>query len=429
MVIAGNLQGVKFGVTTNSGTGVVTGAMMTITPDVAINLLQRMSLTYGALVENSMGLVSYGSIGTNRKVKFAQLTSATKHMIRPRGDQGCIWEPVGSIAMRTNEFSIYPVKYQGQICADTFWGTCLEKLMGVGNDIEDLLGSPETRKIVLELIASIYESLGDSIWNLAWFAEHPAIALANTNNSYNVDAEEWKNFKLQQQDVGFGGWMTLVEGLKAGGLPHYNIQIKKADLGAEQSYVGNVGRDGGLFTRLVKGSHKNMKLLNSRTIQGGVTGAQLGRQAILVTRAIFEAYERELALDFPSIPATYYYHLTQKFINEQGLDGMLNSAAPARGVTMWKGHLVKMMESWDHFYDICGLDAHIAMMAAPGVFGLATDVPALAQYSGLGMIVESKKGAPDLGKIYLHTNLEMGTGIVNDELITYASLILPRVAI
>ncbi len=423
--VQGDMPGIRYGRTVN-GAGVATGSMLVIEPKEAVNFLQRLSITYGALTANSMGLISYGTIGTNRKVKFAQLTNATPHMIRPRGNKGCIWEPVGNIGMRVDEFPLMPIKYQGQMCPDNFWGTCLESLMGVGNQIEDILGSETGRKLVAELIASIYESLGDSIWNLAWFAEHPLITAADTANSFTVDLDEWTNFKAQQIGVGLGGWMTLVDANKASNKPHYNIQIKNSDVTTGGEFTGNVSRGGGLFERLVNGASKKLRLFNSRTVTGRVGGAAIGRTAILVTRAIFEQYERELALDFPTIPAQYYYFLTQNFINQNGLTDYLDRTNPANGVLVWKGHLIMMQESWDFFYEMLGYDAHIAMMAAPGVFGLAYDVPSLAQYEGLGMVIEQKKEAPDLGKIYMHTNLEMGMGIVNDELIAYASLILPK---
>jgi hypothetical protein len=425
MTINGDVRGIKFGLDTNNA-GVVTGSMLTITPDAVTNLIQRLSLTYGALVENSLGLIAYGSVGTNNKVKFAQMTPATGHMLRPRGNTGCVWNPVGNVSFRTDEFNVAPFKYQGQICPDVFWGTCLEKLMGVGNNIEDLLGNPESRMILLELLNSIFESLGDSIHNIAWFAEHPLINEANTKGTYLVDEEEWANFKAQQLELGVSGWMTIMEGLRAEGVPNYNVEIFEADVNDSNTYTGSVGRAGGLFERLTKGGSKTMRTLNSRTIKGGVTGANTGRQTILVTREIFEAYERELSSDFPHIPATYYYHISQKFVNQFGLEGIISQNDPVNGVLMWKGHYVKLMENWDLFYDICGYDAHIAIMAAQGTLGLATDVTSLEQYSGLGMVIEQDRKAPNLGKIFMHTNFRMGMGITNPDLVTYASLILPK---
>lgn len=426
MIISGNVEQVRFGVDVNSA-GMVTGTMMTFTPEVVTNFLQRLSLIYGNIVENSMGLVSYGSVGTNSKVKFAQLTPATGHMLRPRGNTGCVWNPVGNSSMRTAEFDVYPFKYQGQICPDTLWGSCLEKLMGVGNNINDLLANPESRMIVMELITSIYESLGNSIWDLAWFAENPIIATADANGTYEVDEEEWENLKAQQTGVGMAGWITTLEGLKEEGVENCNVEIPATAVSnTNNDYTGNVGGAGGLFERTLKRSSKTMKLLNSRTIQGSVTGATVGKQVFLVTREIFEGYERELNSQWGNIPQTYYYHITQKFANEFGLTDIIPQNAPMQGVLMWKGHLVKMMENWNNFYNICGVDAHICMLATQGVLGLATDVQTLDLYKGLGMVIEQKMSAPDLGKIYLYTNLRMGTGIVNPDLITYGSLLLPK---
>lgn len=425
MFIQGNVEQVRFGVDVNSN-GVITGNQMTFTPESVINFLERLSLIYGDIVGSSMGLVSFGSVGTNSKVKFAQLTSATGHMLRPRGNTGCIWNPVGNISMRTSEFEVYPFKYQGQMCPDMLWGTCLEKMMGVGNNIIDLMGNPESRAIVMKLIQSIYESLGNSIWDLAWFAENPIITEADTANTYTVDEEEWANLKAQQLGVGMAGWITSFEGLKTEGRENYNVEIPAAAVADNNDFIGNVGGAGGLFERTLKRSSKTMKTLNSRTIQGAVTGATVGKHVFLVTKEIFEAYERELNAQWGNIPQSFYYHITGQFANEFGLTDIINPKAPLTGVLMWKGHLVRMMENWNYFYDMCGYDAHICMMAAPGVLGLAVDVQSLEQYKGLGMVIEQKMAAPDLGKIYLYTNLRMGTGIVNEDLVTYGSVILPK---
>ena len=44
------------------------------------------------------------------------------------------------------------------------------------------------------------------------------------------------------------------------------------------------------------------------------------------------------------------------------------------------------------------------------------------------MIIEQKLSAPDLGKIYMHTNFDIGMGIANPDLITYAGIYLPKEA-
>jgi hypothetical protein len=388
-----------------------------------LNFFKNLSVLKPKLVENSFGLFSFGSIGRNNKVKFASMTNATPHMLRPRGNKGCIWNPVGNIAMNVDEFTLAPVKYQGQLCPDVFWGECFEKLLGVGNQIEDVYATPEGKAIITQLVQSIYNSLGDSLWSLAWFAEHPLIAAADAGDSFDADGgdEEWGNF-VAQQALGIGGWMTLVDGYKDAGRSNYAVIIPEDSIGDDATFVGDVGRPNGLFSQMLKQSTKTMKLLNGRTTQGTVTGAAKMKQPILVTRSIFEAYERELLTDYSHLPETFYYHLNDEYCAQLGCVGN----EMAQGVLKWKGHLVILMEDWDYFYDLVGVEAHIAIMAVAGVFGMAYDVPALDQYGGLGMLIEQKLGAPDLGKLYMHTNFDIGMGITNPDLITYAGLYLPK---
>ena len=420
MIIKGNVEGLRYGQSVND-LGMVSGSMMTLTTDAALNFLNNLSVIYPALAENSLGLYSYGSIGRNGKVKFAQMTNATPHMLRPRGNKGCIWNPVGNIAMNVDEFEVKPVKFQSEFCPDNFWGTCLEKLMGVGNAINDVFGTPESSMWIKKLVTSIYESLGNSIHMLAWFAEHNLIAVANTNDTYDVTDEEWAGF-VAQQALGTGGWMTLIDAYKEAGVANYNVQIRSSDVGVDGEFVGDVGRPNGLFSRLVKGSSKTMKLLNGKTTKGSVQGARITKNAILVSKSIFEAYEAELLVDYGGIKETLYYFLSGEYASSFGL----SETAPLEGVLKWKGHPVICMDQWDGFYDLVNVEAHVAMMIVPGVLGLAYDVASLEQYNGLGLIMEQKLGAPDLGKVYLHTNFDMGMGVINPDLITYARLYLPK---
>jgi len=418
--IEGDVTGLRWGASVQND-GRVSGATLVIEQGEALNFFRNLSVLKPRLVENSFGLYSFGTVGRLGKVRFASMTNATPHMLRPRTNTGCIWDPVGNIQMNVSEFSVCPVKYQGQLCPDNFWGECFEKLLGVGNQINDVYATPEGRAIMVQLIQSIYNSLGDSLWTLAWFAAHPLIAAADATATYTVDEEEWKNF-VEQQALKCGGWMTLIDAFKESGIAHYNVLIPPTDIGTDGDYIGDVGRAGGLFSRLVKQSSPTMKLLNGKTTKGGVTGARMGKQPILVTPEIFAAYERELQVDWGTLPEALYYHLNGEYCAKLGCVG--NEIVD--GVLKWKGHLIICMDDWGYFYDMVGVEAHIAIMAVAGVFGMATDVPSLDQYNGLGMMVEQKLGAPELGKIYMHTNFDIGMGITNADLLTVASLYLPK---
>lgn len=421
-MLKGDLETLKYGKAVGIG-GRIAGAYLSLQSKNAINFFQKISVTMPRIAENELGLYSRGTIGKTGKVKFAAIGDASKHLLRPRGNKGCIFDPVGKVSMEVEEYSVCPVKYNGRICPDQFWGTCFEEFMGTGNDITDLYATPETRKLVDALLMSIFESLGNSFYMLAWFAAHPLVEYANTNNTFKVDVEEFESFYAQQA-LAYGGWMTIIDGFKSQGLPNYNIPIFDQDIDANGVFIGDVGRPAGLFERLVKGSTPVMKQLNSTKfkVQGGRTRM---KSPILVSDAIFEAYKTELLTDFPHLAETFYYKLNGEYCKELGCIG--NEMQDH--ILKWDGHFVINYEAWNEFYHIVGQTPYIAMMVVPGVLGMAYDVVDLAgqQESGLGLIVEQRLGLGDdeMGQIRMSTHFDMGMGIVNRDLVTYAGEVIP----
>lgn len=413
-VIKGDASGFKY-TASKDVNGRITGAYLSLNMESAVNFFRSLVILNGSLRENSMGLYSFGTVGRLGKVKFASMSQATPHMLRPRGNTGCIWDPIGRTVINVEEYTVSPVKYQGEFCVDTYWGTCFEALLGVGNDINELTATPESRAILMEFVNAIYDSLSDSVWNLAWYAGHPLIEEANTAGTYNLEDEEWDGF-VSQQNIGTGGWLTLLDAFKDEGRPNYNVQIGDAEVATNGDYVGDVGRAGGLFERMRKGSSRAMRTLMGKATKR-VSGIGQNKPIFLVTEDIFRAYETELQTDWANIPETMYYHLNGEYCAKLGCVG--NELV--EGVLKWHGHLVVNMEEWSWFFNAVGVEGHVALLAYPGVLGMATDVAQLDQTGGLGMLIEQKRDLDSLGKIQMATNFDIGMGITQPDLLTYAS--------
>src|SRR5690606_31205744 len=150
----------------------------------------------GDLTGNYFGLYSYGSVGRAGKIRFARL-EGPKHILSSRKN-GCTWNPKGKITNDITDMMLCPVEYNGELCPDALWDSCWELILGTGNQVRDITATPEGRALFAEMLRLTYVGLGNSIYDLGWFGQHPAIEDADDNDTYTVSEEEWEDFKDQQ---------------------------------------------------------------------------------------------------------------------------------------------------------------------------------------------------------------------------------------
>lgn len=375
-----------------------------ITTEAAMHMFQKFTVKQPDLILDELGVWSHGSIGRDQKAKFFSIQTP-KHLFRKRKN-GCVWDPKGKTISEVMEVTLCPIEYQGEQCPDAFYGECLERILGVGNEVRDMFATPEGRAIAAELMRRIYVGLGNSLYNIAWWGQHPIIALADTDETYAVTPEEWEEFKENQDSC--GGILTMVDYYKEVLVrDNYQVPIYTDDVDGAK-YTGSVDT---LFQRVVDGSDTEFRIAMRNMEPGQIP-------VLLVTPGIFDKYRRELVAQFNNIPDSYQLFLEGK--------GTMHVSGLNKRALLWDGFAVVCMDSWAGVTDILNVDHHRVLAMLPGAFGLAYDVPSLAQFDGLGLRMIQRLDAPYNGKIYMDTTFKIGTTIIDPKFVTNASLILPK---
>lgn len=401
LIINGNLK-YSFGGRNQSANNIIQ-----LTPEAAINLLASYVVENPNLAENRAGLYSFANVGRDGKARFLQMKTP-RHLLSTR-KKGCQWNPKGSVSMELTEFDTGAVEYNGEQCPDFLFDDCLERMFtGTGNQKRDIQATPEGAAALQLLLSRVFTGLGNSIYDLLTWANHPLITQSASNAYWQgrTPADEWDAFIDQQTNAGVGGHMATLDALKLSGLPHLNVPIQGDEYdGAE--FTGDVIA---LFNRLYNAAKYEFKVMLD-------SGRLDGRPVMAVTRGIFDAYEEYLVNKYDAIPEGYQ-------LRTQGSDGIL---MPISGMLMWKGIIIMRASAWEAFYNTVGITEHRAILAAPGVFGIAYDTEDVVggQFDGAGMEITQWTEAPYKGKIFMDTTFRLGGSIVDSDFVTMASVSVP----
>jgi hypothetical protein len=376
-----------------------------IPTEATLQLFRGYSVTRPVFAENQLGLYSFVSPkpGEPRKVRFGRMTTP-KHLLQKAN--GCGWNPKGRVSLAMESYTLGDVDYDGQQCPDEL-GECLNGLFGAGNDSKDILSTPAGRALWDELTRQIFLGIGNSMWDLAMFANHPIITTADANGWFNVSAPEWADYIGQQLHPEVGGLITILDQLKdVDALEQLQVPIASTDISA----------DGKTFTGDVIALFRNMTdyaLADFGVMIDEVRGE--GAPIMLVTKSIFNAYKDYLIATYNAIPAAYQ-------LMYQGDDGFTK---PFRNVLLWDGIWIVQASSWATFDRINGVNTHRAVLTAPGNFGIGFDSQAVlqTQFGGVGMMIEQYLRPPYKGQIYMTTRFGLTGAIVDPDFLTMAAFI------
>jgi hypothetical protein len=338
--------------------------------------------------------------------------STPQHLLSKRKN-GCGWNSKGKMTNSIESYTPCSIEMQSEVCPDVFWDGCMEKLLGTGNQKRDLLGTVESSRLIRELLLNVYRGLGNSLYELAWFGNHPLIQTADAAGTYTMSEELWLDYVDQQESC--TGFITLIDQLKQDGRENYNITIEDDEVeGAD--YKGEVGGTDGLFNRMLK---KNTPAMRTAAKYGNAVGG-IGMGIFVVSPSIFNKFEEEIYEKFPTLPATMQYYYTGEFCKNVGC----NSMQPVRGVLNYKGHWVVCEDAWETYDEIVNVHTHRALYLTPGVLGLASDISLESQFTGLGLRMTQKLEPPYMGKIYMDTLLRLGFYILDVDHVINASKVL-----
>jgi len=389
-----------------SGNGEMSSRYMSLDTKAALNFFRRISLVKSDLTKNALGLFSFQQAGRNNEINFASF-STPSNLLQSRKN-GCAWNPKGHVDMNISSVSLCPIEYNGEQCPDVFWGDCLEKIFGTGNQVRDFFATPEGTTIFGELVSQIYLGLGNSFYDLAWYGQHPLITDADTNGWYTSNDRDWADYIDQQEAC--GGFMTIVDNLKAQGETNYGVPILATEISSDGTTFIGTATD--VFDRVIEAQPYTMKMAAKRS-----TGRQDLKGVLLVHPKIFNKYKKELQAEWKQIPEMFHFYYSGEFCEKMGC----SEKGSVPGVLMYDGYKVVCMDEWENFDTQTGTITYRVMMVTPGVFGMGYDVPQLNQFGGLGMRMVQHLDAPWQGKIYMDTTFKLGMTIIDKDYVVNAS--------
>lgn len=381
-----------------------TSRYFTFNTESMLQVFERFIIQEREIAANEIGLYSSVPVGRNRKARFANLTTPA-HIFSNRKN-GCVWTPKGAIRSNLVEFDLCPIEYNGQQCPDSIWNSCWEQLLGVGNEVHDLLSTPEMQNLIAMFLRQVFYGMGNSFSELVHFANHPLITQVNANGTYAVGVDEWNDYHDQQMSGDCGGWLTLIDELRGLGQKGYDIDIPDTDIAADGSYTGDIV---GLMEQLRNSAHPDFRVW----IQDGYrspSGVVLW-PVVLLTSALFDAYEEYIRTTYQATESGFQYN----FNRTSGTAGIIP------GLLKYKNMPVMRWHECTRFDAITGCESHRAAICAPGVLGLAHDVEMLDQFDGMGMRMVQKIDPPDNGLLYMYTTLRWGAGIGDPNFMVHAS--------
>lgn len=371
--------------------------------EAATLFFQQVAIKKMDILNNGMGVYSVVNVGRNNKAKFQGL-SVPKHLLQSRKD--ChVWTPKGKMYFRPEEIPTCAVEYNGEQCADSFFDSCMEKLLPAGSMVNDITGTPEGAELLGQMIQNIFLGLGNSFYDLTHYANDDFADQSATGNWWATNgtetSAEWADFRDQQTSVTCLGFIPQIEAEKADGTAHFNVDIPLADV-STNTYTGTDVT--ALFDSCIAAAPAQFRQLVRRR-QGGI-GA-----AFLVTPSIFEAYENYLISTYNSIT--------------EGFQLIVNGA-PVPGVYKYKGVPVMAMDEWEVYDNTVGIYSHRVVLTALGNMVVAHNVEPMAggQFTGLGFVAYQRPEPSAKGKYEMYTTFRVGAAIADTNFMVNASIVL-----
>ena len=370
----------------------------------AINLYRKATLESIGLFKNNQDIFSVSSDVLDNRVIFMSFT-AQRYGLRPKGN-GCEWNPQLRAVQANNGITLYGIVAQLEMCPDELMGSCFRQLLGAGNGINDIFATEGSRLLFTEALGAIFEGIGLDLDTLMWFGNHPLIAAANTAGVTNLDDADWLRFYSGNYNTTQlpSGYLTLVDGLKADGVPNYSIGISPA-LMSGSVYNGDALA---LLQQVKDGSTSRMKQ---------AVNANPGRAKFLVSRNIYAKIAAQLgAVGLVSG-------------NDALIRALLNGKEDSIGYNSeyltWNGHRIIPMDIWNELDDATTTTSARVLFTFDGNLGIGYDVRVLNNLGDIAMEIEQRLGpGPDAGgKTYGEWNIQIGFGIIDQDYATYASYV------
>ena len=387
------------------GTGVIgTGRggeqLFALNLDSATAFFREITVVKENVLMNELGLYSIAPIGRDLQLKTQKLTTP-RHLLQARTNCN-VWNPKGKATLIPKNVPTYAYEYDGEQCADAFFGDCMEKLLAPGVKVWELLATEEGRILMGQLIDSIYDSLQNDFYDVTNFSQDNFAEQSNAGGWWQTTGEEtqqnWDEFYEQQFDHPLLGFIPQIEILKVGGAANFNVAISPADVNGA-TYTGDPTE---LFERMFSASKAKF-----RQVLTGRGGRKI-TSVFLVSPSIFRAYYSYLIATYTAIPEGLRYLL----------DGTIN-----RGILMYDGIPVVQVDEWGMYDNTVGITTHRAVLTALGNFVVGHNIEAPNYMDGYGFIAKQRPELSAKGKWEFHTTFRVGTDIAEPDFMVNASLV------
>lgn len=383
-----------------------------LTTSSALQFFNKFAIEEQSISDNQLGLYSHIVLDREDRARFASLTSPA-HVYSSRKN-GCTWNPKGKMTMNVSEFDVCPIQLEMQLCPDSLWGTCMERIFNSGKGILDLMGTPEGVKLMDNLVFNVYRGRGNSMNELAWYAEHPDIETINASGFYKTSAEDWAAYYDQEMSGKCGGWMTQMDALKTAGNANYNVSIPNASFAGSNpvsgAYTGDIIA---LLDSLIAAANPDFQNAIEYGVRGNSPLSRDGRvfPVIKLTAVLYRAYQKYIQTTYPALQEAYNYQMSLNDGRNINIIGTLRYHNLA--ISKW--------EEVGRYDFLTGTTSHRAAIFMPGVLGLATDVRTIPGSDGNGLEILQRLDMPFKGMVYMSEYLKWGAGIGDINFIVSAS--------
>lgn len=382
------------------GTGGGGSRIFALNLEAATQFFREITVVKENILMNTLGVYSIADIGRDLKLKYQGLQTP-RHLLQARTN--CqTWRPKGKAALIPKSVDTYAYEYNGEQCADSFFDTCMEKLLAQGVNVWDMMASPEGQRLLAELVMSIFDALRNSLYDLVNFSQDDfmtqSIAGGWWQNTGDETALTWGDFVDQQFATNFIGLIPQIEIYKAAGNTNFTVDIPLADVDGPD-YVGTDVT--ALFRSCINAAKPAFKQIlsgrNGRTIAS----------AFLVSPSIFSAYRQYLIDTYVNISESYR---------------LLVDGVPVPGVLMYDGIPVVSMDEWAMYDGQIGINTHRVVLTALGNMVVATNIEANDYTAGFGFIMQQRADLSAKGMQEMFTTFRVGADIAEPNFMVNASI-------
>lgn len=393
----------------------------------ALYLFEKASIVNPRFADNACGLYTFVPIGRDGEAHFGSF-STPQFNLRPR-DKRCSWNPSKcGIEFGIEKIPTCPLQLQNELCTDMLWGSCWEKLLGIGSGVRDFDSTQEAALLLARVINKIMIGIGNDLYYLMAFGGHPYIQMAHEKKWYKlcgISQEKWDCF--YEMIMACGGHLTMIDAMKeVDKLPQFQGGYLKASDTNGAIYNG----DAMAAIDFVKAQATHEMSTYSKMDRGlnmpAVVGAANpdGKLIVGVTEGIFNRLKQQYRQIYKGIPEGFYLTL---YGESHGCEGC--GSQRLKGTLMYDDCIVICKTEWSFLDQMTCIKSHRVVLMAEGVLGIAYDVPLTEQYNGMGMEISKWNIQPNKGKTYVDADFRVGAAILDPDYISADCLLLtPKAA-